>query len=466
MQTVSTIVASTFALLSVTASTSLAQSCAGPTSYCTTSPNSVGSGAAMSSTGSTNPAANEFHLIATGCPPNQPLLFYYGAASITNPFGNGTQCVGSGGVGLFRFPPMQTDGSGTADMQVNFGQPPAGSGPGQWQVGDTWYCQSWYRDPAGGGAFFNLSDGLEVDVCAGAGTYNGMVLVPTGAFLMGDHSGTGFPNELPLHTVNLDAFYMDQFEVTNRKYADFLNTAYGQGRITVSGSVVHQVGGAGQALCDTNGILSYSRITWDGSQFGWTPGKEGHPMVMVSWYGACAYANNRSREDGLTPCYDESNWSCDFNANGYRLPTESEWEYAARGGHHTPYEMYPWGNSINGWNANYTPSGDPYEGGAQPWTTPVGYYNGSQIPAGGDMANGYGLYDMNGSVLEWCWDWHGAYQSSPSINPTGPSSGVHRGLRGGSWAHPTFNLRSAVRDGDFPTTRWLTMGFRVVAVRP
>jgi len=192
--------------------------------------------------------------------------------------------------------------------------------------------------------------------------------------------------------------------------------------------------------------------------------------VYVSWFGACTYANMASFYYGLTPCYDETTWACNFNADGHRLPTEAEWEYAARGGNHSPYTMYPWGDTINGSMANYSNSGDPYETGPYPWTTPVGYYDGNQIPAGVDMANGYGLYDMAGNVHEWCWDWYGDtyYSSSPGTNPTGPSSGYppppRRVFRGGSWGYggQPSSLRTANRSGGTPTDLSEVMGFRLV----
>jgi formylglycine-generating enzyme required for sulfatase activity len=300
--------------------------------------------------------------------------------------------------------------------------------------------------------------------------YEGMVAIPAGSFEMGRHVGSGNADELPVHTVRLDAFHMDVYEVTNEKYAAYLNAAHQQGRVMVWGpsGVVYPVGGAGEALCDTTTGSSSSRITWNGSVFGVTPGKEDHPMVRVSWYGACAYANQCSRNDWLTPCYNEANWSCNFNANGYRLPTEAEWEYAARGGQHNPYTMYPWGDTIDGSKANYSSSGDPYETGPYPWTTPVGYYDGNQTPAGVDMANGYGLYDMSGNVWEWCWDRYQAdyYSWSPTNNPTGPGTGLWRVFRGGGWMPPPPScLRSAHRyhDGYIPPGRDHGIGFRVVA---
>ncbi len=443
--------------------------CSGQVNFCSTSPNSVGGGALISWTGTPSAADDNFHLVATGCPANQPLLFYYGGAQAAAPFGNGVRCVGGGGVGVFRFQPMQVSGTGVASMKVDFSQAPAGGGgAGMWSPGDTWYCQGWYRDPAAGGAAFNLTDGLEVRVCAGGGAYAGTVLVPGGSFAMGRHVGSGGSDELPVHTVTVFAFYMDVFEVSNQAYADYLNTAYAQGRVTLSSNVVYQVGGAGEALCDTVASSNYSRITWNGTTFGVTAGKQDHPMVMVSWYGACAYANGRSRAAGLTPCYNETTWNCDFNADGFRLPTEAEWEYAARGGEHNPYYKYPWGDSIDGSKANYSQSGDPFETGAYPWTSPVGYYTGAQVPSGTDMANGYGLYDMAGNVREWCNDWYSGsyYSSSPGNNPTGPASGSTRVFRGGGWAYSPSYLRSANRGASIPTFRNYALGLRVLAVRP
>ena len=297
----------------------------------------------------------------------------------------------------------------------------------------------------------------------GQGTPPEMVLIPAGEFEMGDHHD-GHTGALPVHAVYVNSFYMDIYEVTNEEYAKYLNSAFSQGLIWVSSGVVYAVGGTG-AYCDTVDASFQSRITWDGSRFGVTAGKEDHPMAEVSWYGAAAYANWRSTQYGRTPCYDLLTWECNFAANGYRLPTEAEWEYAARGGIHDPYARYPWGDGVDGSMANYLGSGDPFEPGPAPDTTPVGYYDGNQVPAGSDMVNGYGLYDMAGNVMEWCNDWCVSYSACdppPCDNPQGPSTGSYRVIRGGTLADPTHWLRCAYRVcGRAPDFWASSYGFRL-----
>jgi len=134
--------------------------------YCTASLNSFGSGAQMGSSGSTSLAANDLVLSVNGALPNKPGLFYYGPAQASAPFGDGTRCVGAGGVGIFRLPPVQiADSLGTVTRAFDLSAPPASSGAGMISEGETWYFQYWYRDVAAGGAGFNLSDGLAVDFC-------------------------------------------------------------------------------------------------------------------------------------------------------------------------------------------------------------------------------------------------------------------------------------------------------------
>ena len=223
----------------------------------------------------------------------------------------------------------------------------------------------------------------------------GMVLIPGGEFEMGDHFDVGKPDEKPVHTVLLESFYMTKKEVTTRQYCDYLNSALSQNLIELRDGVVYATGGS-KPYCDTTKSDPDSRISFDDSTFTVLADKQDHPMVEVCWYGAAAYCNWKSERQGKQCCYDIAAWECDFSKNGYRLPTEAEWEYAARGG--LRYSMYPWGNDIDGSKANYWKSGDSYETDPWPRTAPVGYYDGNQTPAGPDMANDYGLYDMAGNV--------------------------------------------------------------------
>jgi len=302
-----------------------------------------------------------------------------------------------------------------------------------------------------------------------------MVLIPTGEYEMGDHYGIGLSQEIPVHAVYIDGFYMDTYHVTNKEYADSLNWALANDLIWVG---VDMVWGADWS---SGGFLpeltypyyelhpdyNYSRITWDGSTFSVIPNKNNHPVSMVSWHGAVAYANWRSIRVGLTPCYDLETSQCDFTADGYRLATEAEWEKAARGGEYNPYYIRPWGNTIDGSKANYNGSGDPFENGVPSWwvkTTPVKYYNGNQIPSGVDMANGYGLYDMLGNVHEWCNDYYmyNYYQycvnNNIYFNPKGqspPISDNFRICRGLCYWDEDYELRTSNRgaclsQGGFP----------------
>jgi formylglycine-generating enzyme required for sulfatase activity len=179
-----------------------------------------------------------------------------------------------------------------------------------------------------------------------------MVLIPAGAFAMGDHHDVGDDDELPVHDVYVDAFHIDIHETTNRQYAAWLNDAH-PGEIQVIDGVVFGVADTANdyPYLDTHEADDTSRIHFDGATFTVTADKDDHPVVFVSWYGAAAYANGRSTQEGLQPSYDLATWSCDFSADGYRLPTEAEWEYAARGGAYTSYDLFPWGDTINGSHA-------------------------------------------------------------------------------------------------------------------
>ena len=280
----------------------------------------------------------------------------------------------------------------------------------------------------------------------------GMVFIEGGEYEMGDHYDIGGPAEEPNHLVYVNSFCMDTYEVTNLQYCAFLNSALSENLIEVrAGPIVYGLD-ANEPFCDTHEYDADSRILWDGNTFSVAAGKEDHPMVRVSWYGAVGYCNRRSDQEGRPSCYDLATSTCNFSANGYRLPTEAEWEYAARGG--LAYYMYPWGNDPDYSKANWYDSGDPYESGSYPYTTPVGYY----------QANGYGLYDMAGNVWEWCNDWYNMdyYSWSPYDNPRGPASDWRRVFRGGCLQYDHLTSRVAHRGYATPKTLRSYGGFRIV----
>ena len=210
---------------------------------------------------------------------------------------------------------------------------------------------------------------------------------------MGDHFNEGRNDELPVHTVYLDVFYIDRYEVTNALYKKF---------IEATGHRTHWFFGSNP---------SYNQPD--------------QPVVGVSWDAAEAYAR----------------WT------GKRLPTEAEWEKAARGG--LVGKRYPWGNDISHNDANF-------EG-----TSGTDIWGNIAAPVGKFPPNGYGLYDMAGNVWEWVADWYlGNYYSiSPQNNSTGPDTGSRRVLRGGAWHHPDF-LRCAGRSYNYPSYTYFNVGFR------
>ena len=323
---------------------------------------------------------------------------------------------------------------------------------------------------------------------------SGLVTIPAGQFEMGDHHNLGGMehgnDEIPVHTVRLDGFYMAATETTNRQYCAFLNSALGQGTIRVKDDIVYGENGE-EPYCDTDEADSASSIRFDGRQFIVDGNRDQHPVVCVRWFGAVACCNWLSQQNGYEPCYDLATGDCDYSKKGFRLPTEAEWEYAGRGGLYEPYYIFPWGNEADTSRANWPNSGDPFETGPLPLTTPVGFYNGKlhrkeefgwpgqqSTYQTHDGSNGYGLYDMAGNVWEWIGDWydHRYYADSPSDNPTGPAEGQsmpdgkpYRVLRSGSWyngqyGHSRVSNRnpSYYRGPDDPNHSFYHLGFRPV----
>ena len=279
-----------------------------------------------------------------------------------------------------------------------------------------------------------------------------------GEFDMGDKFGFVDPahpsDELPIHKVKVNAFYIATTETSNKQFLDFLNSSLAKGKIEVKSNIVYAVGGT-DIYYYTNQYAPYYSIGYDGKIFSIADFRANHPIVGMMWIGAAAYCNWMSLQKGLQECYNLTTGVCDFTKSGYRLPTEAEWEYAGRGGHTNPYYNYPNGNTIDKSGVNLPESGDPYEGGSIPNTTPVGFYDGKlkqktdfNWPGSATTyqtsngANDYGLYDMQGNVWEYINDWYGQnyYSISPYDNPKGPDTGFimpdgkpYRGMRGGNW---------------------------------
>lgn len=239
-----------------------------------------------------------------------------------------------------------------------------------------------------------------------------MITVEGGTFLMGSEKQE---DEKPVHTVKVSSFMISRYEVTFDDY---------------------------EAYCRATGRKVPDDQGW---------GRGTRPVMRVSWYDAVLYCNWLSRKQGLTQCYtiDGTEISCNFKADGCRLPAEAEWEFAARGGNMS--KGFIWSGSDN-----------PDEAG---W---YGRNSGKQThPAGEKKPNELEIYDMSGNVREWCWDWYDSqyYEKSPVDNPRGPSGKPNRRLRvlrGGSFSYNALLMRTADRFNLGPESRLSDNGFRVV----
>ncbi len=287
---------------------------------------------------------------------------------------------------------------------------------------------------------------------ASAGSTDGMVLLPSGTFAMGTEDGNGFPadGEGPVRAVTLDVFFMDRCAVTNVDFTRFVqSTQYSTeaerfGWSFVFAGDLPDGGNSIEARDTVPGVAWWKRIhgaAWNapegpGSDLA---GRMDHPVVHVSWNDAVAYAA----------------WA------GKRLPTEAEWEYAARGG--LEQATYPWGNDLtpegkhrcNIWQGKFPHTNTAEDGYA------------STAPANSFPPNGYGLYNTTGNVWEWCADWWSPtwHLSASRQNPVGPPTGAARVMRGGSYlCHASYcnRYRVAARSSNTPDSSTTNIGFRCV----
>ena len=231
-------------------------------------------------------------------------------------------------------------------------------------------------------------------------------------------SSNGDSDERPVHAVTVSGFSISKYPITQKEWSEVMGTTIQQQRDAADRS--GRLAGVG----------------------------DNHPIYYVNWYEAVDYCNKRSVMEGLTPAYRGSrdNITCDWNANGYRLPTEAEWEFAAKGGTRDLMALeYSGSNSVEA----------------------VAWHNenseGSAYPVGSKAPNSLGLYDMSGNVYEWCWDKYGSYSRTAQTDPKGStSSRANNVRRGGGWSSDAYNVRSTNRSFAAPANRYDYVGFRVV----
>jgi formylglycine-generating enzyme required for sulfatase activity len=284
-------------------------------------------------------------------------------------------------------------------------------------------------------------------------TPGGMALVPAGAFTMGD--GVSPCGRQEREVTLTHSFYLDKYEVTNRMYRDALQWAYDHGCATASAvcGAYDNLDGSRVLLVDWSEDGGGSYVYFSGDRFRVFSGWEDRPMVGVTWYGAAAYCDWLSLQQGLPRAYDHSTWQCNggdpYGTAGYRLPTDAEWEYAAQ---YDDERLYPWGNE--GPDCSRV---NLYGCGPTTVLTVGGY---AAAPAALD------LYDMAGNASEWCNDWYTCeLGTSPESDPAGPGTGTWRVLHGG-WAGSTVaGLRCACRSAFHPRAADYEVGFRCARSR-
>ncbi|MEQ8221326.1 MAG: formylglycine-generating enzyme family protein [Candidatus Eremiobacterota bacterium] len=327
-------------------------------------------------------------------------------------------------------------------------------------------------------------------VPAPAGPPPDMTEIPGGTFKMGSdkplpvlikffvdifciiESNTAFSLK-PVHEVIVSPFYMGKHEVTNEEYCRFLNSEGNQAEGKITLKILHFMEQLDKDIKKLNEKEKYVEheseldkpVPWifiandpnypsfaitggpDRGTFSVRTGYEKYPAAGVTWYGAVAYCNWRSKQEGLPPCYgDKDNRGDDPSLwrakNGYRLATEAEWEYACRAGSTGDYY---WGNEINGDYFWYSENS-----------------GGILHPVGEKLPNNFDLYDMSGNAEEWCNDWYGVYPEDSQTDPAGPSCGTLRVARSGSAGSPDFICQSSMRAMAPPVLYLSGLGFRIV----
>lgn len=262
---------------------------------------------------------------------------------------------------------------------------------------------------------------------------NAKIKIPAGEFLMGAPEGKGWSSERPQHTVFLDEFEIDKYEVSNLRYAEFLNEAKRAGKVEVKNGKVY--GSNGKLYFETEKANPFSEIIYRKGKFIVKKNREYFPVVFVTYYGAKGFAE----------------------FYGGDLPTEAEWEKAATWDNGRKYFYAVTSDTIKESEANFEDSGDPFEK-VLPGTTPVGFY---------EAASPYGVKDMSGNVWEWCEDTYvyGAYKNyadSVARNPVELREGTMKSVRGGAWNTEFTVVRGSMRLGINPNAGLVNLGFRCV----